>query len=68
MAWYLFASNGVAKSKAELAHPDPNPDPMPPEQFGERGVGGRDIPHNFNKQIGLDELAMHHRGTFATLR
>ena len=51
MAWYLFSSNGVAKSKRELA----NPDPMPPEQFGHRTAGGRDIPHTFKKKIGLDE-------------
>jgi hypothetical protein len=66
MAWYLFSSN-VAKSKRELAHPDPNPDPMPPEEFGYRGVGGRDIPHTFKKVIGLDELALHSHGTPATL-
>ena len=63
MAWYLFSSDGVAKSKAELA----NPDPMPPEQFGYRGVGGRDIPHTCNKKIGLDELAIHRNGSSATL-
>ena len=67
MAWYLFAGNGVAKSKRELAHPDPNHDPMPPEEFGFRGVGGRDIPHTFKKVIGLDELALHAHGTPATL-
>jgi hypothetical protein len=63
MAWYLFSSDGVAKSKLELA----NPDPMPPEEFGHRDVGGRDIPHIFNKKIGLDELAIHPKGTSATL-
>ena len=63
MAWYLFSSDGVAKSKLELA----NPDPMPPEEFGHRGVGGRDIPHTFKRKIGLDELAIHPKGTPATL-
>jgi len=63
MAWYLFSSDGDAKTKRELA----NPDPMPPEQFGHRGVGGRDIPHTFKKKIGLDELAIHPKGTPATL-
>lgn len=63
MAWYLFSSDGVAKTKRELA----NPDPMPPEQFGHRAVGGRDIPHTFKKNIGLDELAIHPKGTPATL-
>jgi hypothetical protein len=62
MAWYLFSSDGVAKSKRELA----NPDPMPPEEFGHRGVGGRDIPHTF-KKIGLDGLAFQPKGTNATL-
>ena len=59
MAWYLFSSDGVAKSKRELA----NPDKMPPEQFGHRTVGGRDIPHTFKKNIGLDELAINPKGT-----
>jgi hypothetical protein len=63
MAWYLFSSDGDAKSKRELA----NPDNMPPEQFGHRDVGGRDIPHTFKKKIGLDELAIHPKGTPATL-
>ena len=63
MAWYLFSSNGVAKSKRELA----NPDKMPPEEFGSRGVGGRDIQHTFKKKIGLDGLAFHPKGTSATL-
>ena len=63
MAWYLFSSDGVAKSKAELA----NPDRMPAEEFGHRGVGGRDIPHTFKKNIGLDELAIDPKGTSATL-
>ena len=63
MAWYLFSSDGVAKSKQELA----NPDPMPPEQFGHRNVGGRDIPHTFKKKIGLDELAINPKGTPANL-
>ena len=63
MAWYLFSSDGVAKSKQELA----NPDKMPPEEFGHRGVGGRDIPHTFKKIIGLDELAIHPKGTPAIL-
>jgi len=63
MAWYLFSSDGVAKSKRELA----NPDPMPPEQFGHRTAGGRDIPHTFKKKIGLDELAANSKGTPAIL-
>ena len=63
MAWYLFSSDGVAKSKVELA----NPDKMPPEEFGHRGVGGRDIPHTFKKNVGLDELAIRPKGTSATL-
>ena len=63
MAWYLFSSDGVAKSKRELA----NPDKMPPEEFGHRGVGGRDIPHTFRKKIGLDGLAIYPKGTPATL-
>ena len=63
MAWYLFSSDGVAKSKRELA----NPDKMPPEEFGHRGVGGRDIPHTFKKKIGLDELAINPKGPPATL-
>ena len=63
MAWYLFSSDGDAKSKRELA----NPDPMPPEQFGYRELGGRDIPHTFNKKIGLNELAINPKGTPATL-
>jgi hypothetical protein len=68
MAWYLFSSDGDTKTKRELA----NPDPMPPEQFGHRGVGGRDISHRFNKkigvkEIGLKELALHPKGTPATL-
>lgn len=63
MAWYLFSSNGVAKSKRELA----NPDKMPPEEFGHRGAGGRDIPHTFMKKIGLGELAIHPKATTATL-
>jgi hypothetical protein len=63
MAWYLFSSDGVAKSKRELA----NPDKMPPEEFGHRGVGGRDIQHTFKKKIGLGELAIHPKGTRATL-
>ena len=63
MAWYLFSSDGVAKSKRELA----NPDNMPPEQFGHRDKGGRDIPHTFKKNIGLDELAIKPNGTSAEL-
>ena len=63
MAWYLFSSDGVAKSKRELA----NPDNMPPEQFGHRTAGGRDIPHTFKKNIGLDELAIKPGGTPAEL-
>lgn len=63
MAWYLFSSKGVAKSKRELA----NPDPMPPEQFGHRTVGGRDVPHTFKKKIGLGELAINPKGTPAIL-
>src|SRR3954467_13230610 len=63
MAWYLFSSDGDAKSKRELA----NPDPMPPEEFGHRTVGGRDIPHTFKSKIGLDGLAINPRGTAATL-
>lgn len=63
MAWYLFSSHGVAKSKGELA----NPDPMPPEQFGHRTGVGRSIPHTFKKKIGLDELAINPKGTPAIL-
>jgi hypothetical protein len=63
MAWYLFISVGVTKSKLELA----NPDRMPPEQFGHRDTGGRDIPHTFKKNIGLDELAINPEGTPANL-
>src|SRR5215467_5164077 len=63
MAWYLFSSDGHAKSKRELA----NPDNMPPEQFGHRDVGGRDISQTFKKKIGLDELAVNPKGTTATL-
>ena len=63
MAWYLFSSDGDAKSKRELA----NHDPMPPEQFGYRDVGGRDPPHTFKKKIRLDELAINPKGTTATL-
>jgi hypothetical protein len=63
MAWYLFSSDGVAKSKSELA----NRDPMPPEQFGYRGVGARDISHRFKKNIRWDELGIHRNGTPATL-
>ena len=63
MAWYLFSSDGDAKSKLELA----NPDKMPPEQFGRRTIGGRDIPHTFKKDIGLDQLAINLKGTPATL-
>jgi hypothetical protein len=63
MAWYEFISDGVKKSKRELA----NPDPMPPEQFGYQIPGGRDIPHTFKKQIGLEELAIDPKGTPATL-
>jgi hypothetical protein len=63
MAWYLFSSDGVAKSKRELA----NPDPMPPEQFARRDAGGRDIPHTFEKTISLDELAIKPEGTSAYL-
>jgi len=40
---------------------------MPPEEFGHRGVGGRDIPHTFRKKIGLDGLAIYPKGTPATL-
>ena len=40
---------------------------MPPEEFGHRSVGGRDIPHTFKKTIGLDELAIDRKGTSATL-
>ena len=63
IAWYLFSSDGVAKSKRELA----NPDKMPPEQFGHRDLGGRDIPHTFKRIIRLDELALNPKGTTATL-
>ena len=63
MAWYLFSSDGVAKSKLELAKRDK----MPPEEFGYRAVGGRDIPHLFDKDIGLDGLAIDPKGTSATL-
>src|SRR5215475_10516887 len=63
MAWYLSSSDGDPKSKRELA----NPDPMPPEQFGDRGEGGRKISHTFKKTIGLDGLAIHPKGTSATL-
>jgi hypothetical protein len=59
---YLYSSSGEKKSKAELAK-----DPMPLEKFGERGVGGRDIPHTFHKDIGLKELAIHPHGTPARL-
>lgn len=68
MAWYLFSSDGVAKSKRELA----NPDKMPAEEFGHRGLGGRDIPRTFKKkiglkEIGLKELAIVPKGTPANL-
>ena len=63
IAWYLFSSDGVAKSKRELA----NRDPMPPEQFGHRTVGGREIPHTFKNAIDLDGLAINPGGTAATL-
>jgi hypothetical protein len=63
IAWYLFSSDGDAKSKQELA----NPDPMPPEQFGYRTIGGRDIPHTFKKNIGLAELVINPKGTPAAL-
>ena len=62
MAWYLFSSDGDAKSKRELAN-----DPMPPEQFGYRQLGGRDPPRTFKKKIRLDELAINPKGTTATL-
>jgi len=62
IAWYLFSSDGVAKSKQELAQ-----DKMPPEQFGHRTAGGRDIPHLFDKDIWLDEVAFNPKGTSATL-
>ena len=54
MAWYLFSSDGDAKSAK-------------PVQFAHRDEGGRDIPHNFKNKIGLDELAIHPKGTSATL-
>jgi len=63
MAWYLFSSDGDAKSKRELA----SRDLMPPEQFADRDTGGRDIPHTFTKHIGLDELAINPKGTPAYL-
>lgn len=63
MAWYEFISDGVKKSKRERA----NPDPMPPEQFGYQIPGGRDIPHTFDKNIGLEDLAINPKGTPATL-
>jgi hypothetical protein len=63
MGWYLFSSDGVEKSKKELA----NPDKMPTEEFGHRGIGSRDIPHRFKKKIGLGELAIHPKGTPASL-
>jgi hypothetical protein len=63
MAWYLFSSDGVAKSKRELA----NPDPMPPEEFGYRDAGGRDIPHTFRQKIGITELAIKPEGAAAYL-
>ena len=63
MAWYLFSSDGHAKSKRELK----NPDKMPPEQFGHRDSGGRQIPHTFERKIGLDDLALHPHGTTANL-
>jgi len=62
ISWYLFSSDGVAKSKQELAQ-----DKMPPEQFGHRTPGGRDIPHLFDKDIWLDEVAINPKGTSATL-
>jgi hypothetical protein len=48
MAWYLFSSDGVGKSKGAN---------VPPKQFGHRDAGGRDIPHTFKKKISLGELA-----------
>jgi len=63
MAWYLFSSDGVAKSKQELA----NHDPVSPVQFAHRDKGGRDIPHTFDKTIGLDELVIKPEGTSAYL-
>ena len=62
MAWYLFSSGGVAKSKLELKQ-----DKMPPEEFGYRAVGGRDIPVLFDKDIGFEGLGIDPTGTFATL-
>src|SRR5689334_19349210 len=62
MGWYKFISDAKAKSKRELA----NHHPKPQERFGHRTPGGRDIPHTFNN-IGLDELAIHPKGTHATL-
>ena len=62
MAWYVFTSNGVAKSKEELANPDDAQ-----KQFGHRTEGGRKIPHTFTKKIKLDELAIKPKGTPAIL-
>jgi|tagenome__1003787_1003787.scaffolds.fasta_scaffold20490669_2 hypothetical protein len=63
MAWYLF--NSVAFEK--LAHPDRHPDPMPPEMIGFRVSLGRDIPHTFQRKIGLTGLAKKPEGTSAVL-
>lgn len=59
MAWYLFASDGVKKPSKGNA--------SAPSQFGNRTQGGRDIPHTFKNDIGLEGLAINPKGTSATL-
>ena len=61
MAWYLFSSDGDAKAKSAISNK------TPPVQFGHRDEGGRDIPHTFKNEIGLEGLAIHPKGTTATL-
>jgi hypothetical protein len=63
MGWYKFISDAKAKSKRELAKHHP----APQERFGHRTAGGRDIPQTFYKNIDLDGLAIHPKGTHATL-
>jgi len=67
VGWYQFVSNGKPKSKQELAKPAPKLPGETAERFGYQIAGGVDFTLRVRKHIQLDGLAIHPKGTPATL-
>jgi hypothetical protein len=67
VGWYQFVSNGKPKSKQELAKPAPKLPGVTAERFGYQIAGGVDFTLRVRKHVQLDGLAIHPKGTPATL-